>query len=79
MPTSDHTPTEAPHDRFPYPLDFARPGYDAVIEPGMTLCIESYVGHVEGAQGVKLEEQVLVTEGGIERLSSFPFEADLLA
>ncbi len=42
MPTSDHNPPEAPHDRFPYPLDFARPGYDAVIEPGMTLCIESF-------------------------------------
>ncbi len=62
-----------------YPVDFARAGYDAVIEPGMTLCIESTVGPVEGAQGVKLAEQVVVTESGVERLSGFPFETDLLA
>jgi Xaa-Pro aminopeptidase len=49
------------------------------LRPGMTLCIESTVGHVEGAKGVKLEEQVLVTESAVERLSSFPFEADLPA
>ncbi len=49
------------------------------LRPGMTPCIESTVGHVEGAEGVRLEEQVLVTESSVERLSSFPFEADLPA
>ncbi len=78
-PTSHHNRPETRHDRFPYPLDLARSGHDAVIEPGMTPCIESNVGPLEGAEGVKLEEQVLVTESGVERLSSFPFEADLLA
>ena len=41
----------------------------------MTLCVESYIGE----EGVKLEQQVLVTETGIELLSDFPFEESLLA
>ena len=52
--------------------------YDGVLEPGMCLCVESYVGEVGGAEGVKLEEQVLITEDGYEVLSKFPFEANLL-
>jgi len=58
--------------------DFPEAGYDGVIEAGMTLCVESYIGEEGGAEGVKLEQQVLVTENGIELLSGFPFEADLL-
>ncbi len=30
------------------------------------------------AEGVKLEERVLVTAGGVQRLSLFPFEDDLI-
>ena len=37
------------------------------------------MGAENGSQGVKLEEQILVTETGIEVLSQFPFEANLLA
>ncbi|MGI9301172.1 MAG: M24 family metallopeptidase [Gammaproteobacteria bacterium] len=50
-----------------------------VLESGMTLCVESYIGESGGPDGVKLEEQVLIAEEGAERLSSFPFEEDLLA
>jgi Xaa-Pro aminopeptidase len=57
--------------------DFAN-GYDGVIEPGMTLCVESYIGAEGGTEGVKLEEQVLITETGVQRLSTFPFEDALL-
>lgn len=53
-------------------------GYDGVVEPGMTLCVESYIGAEGGRQGVKLEEQVLVTDRGIEQLSKYPFEKGLL-
>ena len=59
--------------------DFETSGYDGVIEPGMTICVESYIGAEGGAEGVKLEEQVLVTEAGVELLSDFPFEDGLLA
>lgn len=58
--------------------DFAAKGYDGIVQPGMTLCVESYTGTEGGREGVKLEEQVLITETGIERLSTFPFEMDWL-
>ena len=58
--------------------DFPEAGYDGVIKPGMTLCVESFIGHNDGGEGVKLEQQILVTETGIELLSDFPFEDALL-
>jgi len=58
--------------------DFPAAGYDGVIEPGMTICVESYIGEDGGAEGVKLEQQVLITETGCEILSRFPFEVSLL-
>jgi len=37
------------------------------------LSVESYVGRLGGTQGVKLEQMVQVTAGGVEALSSYPF------
>lgn len=48
------------------------------FEPGMVLCIESYIGEPKAAQGVKLEDQFLITSDGAERLTSYPFERRLL-
>ena len=62
-----------------YPTDYEKFGYDGVFEEGMTISVESYMGAVGGHEGVKLEEQVLVTEDGYELLSHFPFEEDLLS
>ena len=62
----------------PYQQDYEAFGYEGVIEPGMTLCVESFIGIEGGREGVKLEEQVLVTDTGVERLSSYPFEPALL-
>ena len=59
--------------------DFADAGYDGEILPGMTLCVESFIGAANGGEGVKLEQQLLVTETGTELLSRFPFEATLLS
>lgn len=58
--------------------DFQDAGYDGVIEPGMVLCVESYIGEEGGTQGVKLEQQVVITETGVELLSEFPFEKAFL-
>ncbi|KAE8423086.1 Creatinase/aminopeptidase [Aspergillus pseudocaelatus] len=58
--------------------DFPNAGYDGVIETGMVICVESYIGEQGGSQGVKLEQQVLITETGIEILSKFPFEKGFL-
>lgn len=51
---------------------------DGVFAPGMTVCVESYIGEVGGREGVKLEQQVLITATGRETLSRFPLEAKLL-
>lgn len=58
--------------------DFPDAGYDGVIEAGMVICVESYIGEEGGSQGVKLEQQVLITETGIELLSKFPFEKSFM-
>ena len=58
--------------------DYDDAGYDGVFEPGMTICVESYIGENGGAEGVKLEQQILITEQGNEILSQFPFEETLL-
>ena len=68
-------------DEYPtifYPPDWETEGYDGVVEENMTLCIESYIGPEGGKEGVKLEQQVLVTATGVEVLSKFPFEDELL-
>ena len=45
----------------------------------MILCLEAYAGEVGAPFGVKLEDQVLVTEAGAEPLSVFPYAERLLA
>jgi hypothetical protein len=40
----------------------------------MIVCVESYIGEVGGAEGVKLEEPVLITEGAPVVVSSYPLE-----
>lgn len=51
---------------------------DGVLCPGMTVCVESYIGEVGGREGVKLEQQVLITEAGHEVMSRFPLDSSLL-
>jgi Xaa-Pro aminopeptidase len=68
-------------DEYPalrYREDYDAYGYDGVIEPGMAICVEVYAGEVGGKEGVKLEDQVLITEDGYENLTSYPFEERLL-
>lgn len=52
--------------------------YDCQLEAGMVMCIESYIGAQGERDGVKLEQQVLVTDTGYELLTNYPFEPDLL-
>ena len=69
-------------DEFPaiyYPEDFVEGAFDYVFEPGMTMCVEVYIGEVGGKNGVKLEDQVLITETGVENLTRCPFDERLLA
>ncbi|WP_449433978.1 dimethylsulfonioproprionate lyase DddP [Pseudomonas putida] len=69
-------------DEYPsirYPEDYDSYGYEGVLAPGMALCVEAYVGEVGGTDGIKLENQVLVTETGCEVLTRFPFDESFLA
>ncbi|MGY9074585.1 MAG: M24 family metallopeptidase [Acidimicrobiales bacterium] len=49
-------------------------GFDGVLQPGMCLTVESYIGDRHGGEGVKLENQVLVTENGPELLTQSSLE-----
>ncbi len=57
-----------------HPQWIRQKGHDGMILPGMVLCVESYVGEPGGNEGVKLEQQILVTETGVELLSDMEFE-----
>jgi Xaa-Pro aminopeptidase len=63
---------------FPHLPDWTADTPDDVVLPGMTLCVESYTGRLGGHEGVKLEQQVLITENGQEQLSRYPWEARLM-
>ncbi|MWD27823.1 M24 family metallopeptidase [Aquicoccus sp. SCR17] len=51
---------------------------DGVLETGMVISVESYIGEPGGAEGVKLEDQFLVTETGLQPMSDYPFDDSLL-
>ena len=48
------------------------------LEAGMVMSVEAYVGAVGGRDGVKLEEQIIVTDGEPELISFAPFDERLL-
>ncbi|MDE0066649.1 MAG: M24 family metallopeptidase [Acidimicrobiaceae bacterium] len=68
-------------DEYPkivYRQDWETEGYDGEIMVDTVLSVESFVGSERGGPGVKLEDMYLVTADGPERLSSYPFEEELL-
>ena len=55
-----------------YPKDGGqREGY---FEKNMTITVETYIGKVGGKEGVKLEQQYMVGENGLELMSHHPLE-----
>jgi len=68
-------------DEYPsiaYARDFAEWGYDGVFQENMVVAVESYIGEVGGKEGIKLEEQVLITARGTRNLSRTPFSDALV-
>ena len=61
-----------------YPIDYVEGAFDAILESGMVLCVEAYIGEEGGFEGIKLEDQVLITDTGHKNLTNFPFEKDLM-
>ena len=60
------------------PAHFGPNPYDGTLEAGMVITVESYMGPKGERDGVKLEEQVLITPDGHEVLSTYPMEQALL-
>ena len=58
-----------------YPEDAGDGMYDGRFEANMIVCVESYVGVLDGPAGVKLEQPVLITEDGPEVLATLPLDA----
>ena len=61
----------------PHAADWTDDTPDGALEAGMVLCVESYIGRLGGHEGVKIEQQILVTESGHELLSHYPLDARL--
>ena len=62
-------------DEYPeiyWPEQWEEWGYDGVLQANMVLTVESYVGPRAGGEGVKLENQILVTTDGPELLTPYP-------
>ena len=55
-----------------YPTDGGERG--GTFVKNMTITVESYIGKVGGKEGVKLEQQYLIGENGLELMSHHPLE-----
>ncbi|MGR3434915.1 MAG: dimethylsulfonioproprionate lyase DddP [Shimia sp.] len=62
-----------------YPDEMVPGAFDHALAPGMMLCVEALVGEEGGDFCVKLEDQVLVTEEGVERLTGYGWDGRLVA
>lgn len=68
-------------DEFPsiyYPDGYIEGAFEYHLKAGMVLCVEAYVGKEGGKEGVKLENQILVTDTGFENLTTYPYDNRLM-
>lgn len=68
-------------DEYPkiyYQGDWPTDTYDGVLEENMVLCVESFSGALNEKEGVKIENQVLITTNGYELLSDESYDGQLL-
>ena len=61
-----------------YPDGWTEGAFDAVLEPGMVMCVEALISPEGGDFSIKLEDQVLITETGFENLTTYPFYTALM-
>jgi Xaa-Pro aminopeptidase len=52
---------------------------NTLLEPGTALVVECYLGEVGAGHGVKLGDEVVVTEDGCRTLVPYPWSKELLA
>jgi Xaa-Pro aminopeptidase len=63
-------------DEYPvvaYVADWEDWGYDGHFAENMVVCVESFIGEAGAKEGVKLEQQVLITANGAVPMSKAPF------
>lgn len=60
-----------------YP-DVGQPNPDRSIEPGMVVVAEAYFGEVGAPFGIKLGDELLITDDGAELLAPYPFAGAFL-
>lgn len=63
-------------DEYPFiapSADWETDGYDGVLVENMVVSIESYIGERGAKEGVKLEQQAVITSSGARVLSASPF------
>ena len=68
-------------DEYPairYEKDQVHHGNDGILEIGMTVCVESYIGRHGGNEGVKMEDQGVITENGFLQLSDYHLDERLM-
>jgi Xaa-Pro dipeptidase len=61
-----------------YPGIMYTNNYPGEVEANMVLSVEAYIGALGAREGVKLEEQILVTAEGYEVFSRTPYDEQLL-
>jgi len=54
--------------------DWDSSGNDGVLQENMTISVESYIGEDGGHEGIKLEQQYLITKDGPVSMCRFPWE-----
>jgi len=57
-----------------YPDQAVKGAFDYAFEPGMTLCVEALISPEGGDFSIKLEDQVVITEDGFEKLTTYPHD-----
>lgn len=68
---------EQPHCVPPDAL--GRDDFDLELQSNMTVCLEAYAGVPGGREGIKLEQQVVITDRGPRALTATPFEVHWLS
>jgi Xaa-Pro dipeptidase len=61
----------------PHEEPYMRAGNSLILEPGMTFTVEPGI-YLEGRGGVRIEDNVVITESGAETLTSFPRELQMI-
>jgi Xaa-Pro dipeptidase len=61
-----------------YPEDWRDGAFDYELQPGMALCVEALVTQKGSGFSIKLEDQVVITETGVENMTKYPYDRRFL-